>query len=1305
MSLSSSHVSVITVKQSERTNLIEKSGKFNFESNKSQKCDQKTEPEEEFKSFDLNINDDVENVFNTTNVNKEKEKTKLDYEHNAILLSCEYIQPRDDDYINCIGDIATCNVIRRVIHLLKYHKNMHTGSSNNEENVFQLYEYIVSLPNYAVPIVMEDWYHCKNKHFKLNEDINLFQNDYRINCNNNARCINFQRNQRNRASETFHVSENIDHKNIILMDHMDSVHMYIFHSPINDICSSLPIAIEQCNSEQIAYIVTQVILNKPKKTLQKLETHKLDIISYITQHNINGSKLVELERKNFMNKMVEHFTNKKLKMAFGQLYTATVKYLDTNKKMKQNNNSENKQTININKMSLTKQKSNKFVTPLTKPEKCIGYYAFGTQYRYTKNLATHPLYVNARYDSVKNELLQFYKSVNENTDKRILLCTQLEKIKMITDNSQFVLVIEQLLLDDQINDDCLKNIWLNQNDLMDMAELKEEKWIEEVDHLEKLAFLNYQYMFDLIVELFQNLSTEFMFIKFMQIYVELINKRIEQNLIQYVASIQDTELNQLLNEINKYLKEKALALYWKILTRTYNNIFSSHVDDSDYFTTHIKPYLKVNQAINWREEYIYLFESIVKNKRIVMVDAFYEMMVIDEESMSHIKTFHYDNVTDKLETLIQLISSELCQTNKTEIKQKFISIASKIIRSLGASNRDKYVEYQNMQRYKHFSEKATIQSRMNSVKKMKAIWYHGINQAHQIPVNTPLSLQHIISLICYTDDTTLCTTFRETYRRMDAEDVNQQISRHAVFANLGRLLYESFAFYASTNSKVTLLYHGMSIPLKFSTLFCAFDAPTSTTTDRHVAERFCSGTGILIYFKSAESSQYIRTLDMSLFSCFDSEQEHLIFETRLHIQNIFIPTERSFVRKKWMKTLLLYDLLVHGNVVNDKMLLKTKNQQHLYNMLKLIIQDKIETIPSVYLRTLIKSLTVEKQQIWWNLNQLQELDVNLKEMFVKNGDEFGEFILYLLKEFHIKIIPIFRTKWIMSEETLLLISRATDKYENIVIAGLPVTCNLSDSKAIVFQPELTKVNDLIEIQMKLSKGLHFPVKVHLNLSCKELNDYYISLHPRMMNVKYYNKFSITLPSVADNTELKSISLELSIMLHNFEFDYKDNSQLNTVTMIQNMVQTKKSYKCADILSIFYGISNSIVSVSDSISDGVFIYVLFSYYVANEAVSNSFLFLTIGNLISVAIIIASYQCYKFKVKFPTTKHIELVVCFVGFFLLSPFLACLDWLVKRMRIENKRYLTVHPSDDGILLCFQQEQVRNKLFLIECLFESCF
>eukprot|EP01084_Bolivina_argentea_P207998 354768_1 len=225
-----------------------------------------------------------------------------------------------------------------------------------------------------------------------------------------------------------------------------------------------------------------------------------------------------------------------------------------------------------------------------------------------------------------------------------------------------------------------------------------------------------------------------------------------------------------------------------------------------------------------------------------------------------------------------------------EIKTFYTKVAKRAIQKALRKNQIIYIENQNNERCQYYFEKAIVKHQMDSVKKMGAKWYHGMNGYHEIKQDTPLSEDHIAAMVCYTDNSALCTLFRETYRRKHKDEkIETQKRRHSVFANMGKLLYEAFIFYASKDSQIQILYHGMSIPLVFSTTYCSFNAPTSTTTESSIATEFGNDTGIVIKFESSESSQYIRTLDMGLFSCFDRESEHLIFETRLHIKDIFIP--------------------------------------------------------------------------------------------------------------------------------------------------------------------------------------------------------------------------------------------------------------------------------------------------------------------------------------------------------------------------------------------------------------------------------
>eukprot|EP01084_Bolivina_argentea_P154906 270007_1 len=146
-----------------------------------------------------------------------------------INLTSSFIEPRDDDYM-CNGDITNCNAIKRIMHLLEYYKSYQTALVKNDAKIIPIYEYISSLKKYNISIFMEDWFQCKKKHFKAN-NIDYFRDKIEINCDNNASCIYLSRYQRDRDGDitVYGINEEFDHRNIILMDQLNSIHTFIFH--------------------------------------------------------------------------------------------------------------------------------------------------------------------------------------------------------------------------------------------------------------------------------------------------------------------------------------------------------------------------------------------------------------------------------------------------------------------------------------------------------------------------------------------------------------------------------------------------------------------------------------------------------------------------------------------------------------------------------------------------------------------------------------------------------------------------------------------------------------------------------------------------------------------------------------------------------------------------------------------------------------------------------------------------------------------------------------------------------------------
>ena len=567
---------------------------------------------------------------------------------------------------------------------------------------------------------------------------------------------------------------------------------------------------------------------------------------------------------------------------------------------------------------------------------------------------------------------------------------------------------------------------------------------------------------------------------------------------------------------------------------------------------------------------------------------------------------------------------------------------------------------------------------------------------------------------------------RETYRKMhEYEFWKEQVDRHSKFANMGRLLYESFVFYGSRDSNVTLLYHGMSIELLFTSLYCFFYQPTSTTTEENVACSF-GQNGVVLKFESADSNKYIKTLDMSLFTCFENEREHLIFETRLHIKDIFVPRIGCYIGKNIMNRLSLFDLLIHGNNIHDKNLLKEKRQKSVAKMLQSTMNGTISSYTEYkYANELIASLITQNKTIWINKTSITSLIPSLRELFVASDDDnFGEFLLFLQNEYGVVIYPVFISKWIINQNTLDFITRANSNNDgaNVNVIGPLIMCQISNEKFINFQPQLIKMENSFHVQMKcLSIYNKQPIKVNFNIECEEANNYFTSLHPRLMDTKWNNTFNITLPHIesmmvaeekhnlcnlcnkaeVDEDAFSESSIAISIMMHDLMEIEVSNTNISNMEIKTDMSASKHSYTFPNVLSFLYGISNSFISILDSISDIAFIVFLFQLSESENEIADFIKVLLIGNMISVAITISFYISSKVQ----TESIWQTIGFFILFFVLSPCMAAFEWIILKTKGFKSNVLVLSPNSDGMLLWFEQERVRNQIFLLEAIFESCF
>eukprot|EP01084_Bolivina_argentea_P020576 38251_1 len=177
---------------------------------------------------------------------------------------------------------------------------------------------------------------------------------------------------------------------------------------------------------------------------------------------------------------------------------------------------------------------------------------------------------------------------------------------------------------------------------------------------------------------------------------------------------------------------------------------------------------------------------------------------------------------------------------------------------------------------------------------IKAIKKQNINRylrcTHYDPVykilrNEEISIRHIFAICLYTDCSKLCTLFRQTYRKMETNEREHDISnRHRNLYWLGRFLFEAIEFYGSQMEFNMAVYHGLDKEMMFERFTAHFNQPISTTTRFATAQGFANGSGIILEFTRPTNQLIPKYIDAQDFSAFPNEDERLFYGKHILFQ-------------------------------------------------------------------------------------------------------------------------------------------------------------------------------------------------------------------------------------------------------------------------------------------------------------------------------------------------------------------------------------------------------------------------------------
>eukprot|EP01084_Bolivina_argentea_P021026 39052_1 len=597
--------------------------------------------------------------------------------------------------------------------------------------------------------------------------------------------------------------------------------------------------VQQCNVDHIVCVTEHVIANK----VNKLSAYKQNIIAYMKQNKVDGNKLLHTKRKTFLEEIITHLDvdDNKLKGPLAALYTAIIKYDVSRLIFKEEEKSIDGVLSNDELKEDAIHSSTKFQTSMALHDENDSYYSFGTQYRYTKNLQQHPFYVEAKYYTLKEELIVYFT----NKDTQILLKSQVEAIQSMKPDVQAIIMslVKDTMSVKQHHDD--SPLWLNDDalhyttsTLLKIADKSSKQLISIVTELcsgSADAIKGTNFVSILFLELLKTKKTIFETIK------QLIENDVKLYFRRQYPPENHPNKQTLLKNIRVYISNRnsdnngALDRVIKDATDVYKYIFDNYylkryaTENIDMQT--IIDYLKdeysanqfsqqISQGNNSQTQLITIFYTVLFTRSIQSIHQFDPIEI--KHKLSQYNTLQqirqeteewlgngfipqletvqanqpdFDQIIPVIEDMFTVNLCEELQID--ELKAEFVTFAIETIKEQLSLSKQ-IIKSQASIRAISCIKQAESKIQMPSVKTMKAAWYEGMNKDHYIKANQPIQIDHISALVVYTQYSDVCTAFRQTYRKTsNNEAIYSQIKRHSMFANFGRLLYESFVFYGS----------------------------------------------------------------------------------------------------------------------------------------------------------------------------------------------------------------------------------------------------------------------------------------------------------------------------------------------------------------------------------------------------------------------------------------------------------------------------------------------------------------------------
>ena len=188
----------------------------------------------------------------------------------------------------------------------------------------------------------------------------------------------------------------------------------------------------------------------------------------------------------------------------------------------------------------------------------------------------------------------------------------------------------------------------------------------------------------------------------------------------------------------------------------------------------------------------------------------------------------------------------------------------------------------------------------------------------------PLSFDHLLSIILYTDYTDLSRDFSSSFRPLTPyEPLNITKQRNTNYFWMSKALRETVEIFGGDNVYPSTLkgpfYCGLSVALVFPDTEVRLCSPTSTTKHLEVATRFGGQQGIVVELQNdINMHEYLRGFYCGWISQFREEEETLFFGGHYRIRIASIRNMKTHDNHQTiMQALSKFSRLFHGQWVRN----------------------------------------------------------------------------------------------------------------------------------------------------------------------------------------------------------------------------------------------------------------------------------------------------------------------------------------------------------------------------------------------------